>query len=157
MSRWTVILLIIITNIITLVLYNISLKNSCQKAKLDVIQTAAILYEEDLTLVEQHHQEPNLAGDKKTSLFTERKQNIEKICENFNDDFQPYIFNPEHLVVLQDRKVTWCPVFKAGSSTWMNIILDLSTIPEVSTLKPQYNEPRYSEFRDIVNKIQLPI
>ena len=80
MSRWTVILLIIITNIITLVLYNISLKNSCQKAKLDVIQTA-ILYEEDLTLVEQHHhQEPNLAGDKKTSLFTERKQNIGKIC-----------------------------------------------------------------------------
>ena len=156
MSRWTVILLIIITNIITLVLYNISLKNSCQKAKLDVIQTAK-LYEEDLTLVEQHHhQEPNLAGDKKTSLFTERKQNIEKICENFNDDFQPYIFNPEHLVVLQDRKVTWCPVFKAGSSTWMNIILDLSTIPEVSTLKPRYNEPQYSEFRDIVNKTQLP-
>ena len=24
------------------------------------------------------------------------------------------------------------------------------------TLKPGYNEPRYSEFRDIVNKTQLP-
>ena len=26
-----------------------------------------------------------------------------------------------------------------------------------STLKPRYNEPRYSEFHDIVNKTQLPI
>ena len=24
------------------------------------------------------------------------------------------------------------------------------------TLKPRYNKPQYSEFRDIVNKIQLP-
>ena len=26
----------------------------------------------------------------------------------------------------------------------------------VCTLKPRYNEPRYSEFRDMVNKTQLP-
>ena len=26
----------------------------------------------------------------------------------------------------------------------------------VGTLKPRYNEPRYSEFCDIVNKTQLP-
>ena len=26
----------------------------------------------------------------------------------------------------------------------------------VSTLKPRYNEPQYSEFRDIVNKTKLP-
>ena len=31
----------------------------------------------------------------------------------------------------------------------------LST-PSSSTLKPRYNEPRYSEFCDIVNKTQLP-
>ena len=128
MSRWTVILLIVITNIITLAIYNISFKNSCEKLKINVIQSSTTYDDEDLTL---EHQEPNLAGDKKTNLFTERKQNIGKICENFNDDFEPYIFNPEHLVVLQDRQVSWCPIFKAGSSTWMNIILDLSTIPKV--------------------------
>ena len=30
------------------------------------------------------------------------------------------------------------------------------TYANFSTLKPQYNKPQYSEFRDIVIKIQLP-
>ena len=45
-------------------------------------------------------------------------------------------------------------------SSWFyckkNILLRCCMIIMICTLKPQYNEPRYSEFRDIVNKTQLP-
>ena len=29
-------------------------------------------------------------------------------------------------------------------------------LEHISTLKPRYSEPQYSEFRDVVNKTQLP-
>ena len=32
----------------------------------------------------------------------------------------------------------------------------LVSIPTTEVLKPRYSEPQYSEFRDIVNKTQLP-
>ena len=34
--------------------------------------------------------------------------------------------------------------------------LSLVSIPTTEVLKPRYSEPQYSEFRDIVNKTQLP-
>ncbi len=44
---------------------------------------------------------------------------------------EPFSNDPAKLFVLQDRKLTWCPIFKAGSSTWLSLIFDLSTKPEV--------------------------
>ena len=38
----------------------------------------------------------------------------------------------------------------------LKIIFTSTFIYLDNTLKPWYNEPQYSEFRDIVNKIQLP-
>ena len=37
-----------------------------------------------------------------------------------------------------------------------NDFLSQYRIDYLSTLKPRYSEPRFSEFSDIVNKIQLP-
>ena len=66
------------------------------------------------------------------NLFTKRKQNIDKVCAYKKaHPTEPFINDPTHLLVLQDRNVAWCPVFKAGSSTWLTIILDLSSVSEV--------------------------
>ena len=66
------------------------------------------------------------------NLFTKRKQNIDKVCAyKKSHPTEPFINDPTHLLVLQDRNVAWCPVFKAGSSTWLTIILDLSSVSEV--------------------------
>ena len=47
-----------------------------------------------------------------------------------------------------------CPIqIHGGIRIWKN----LTTYKKQNTLKPRYNEPRYSEFRDIVNTIQLPL
>jgi len=65
------------------------------------------------------------------NLFTKRKQNIDKVCAyKKSHPTEPFINDPTHLLVLQDRNVAWCPVFKAGSSTWLTIILDLSSVSE---------------------------
>ena len=67
------------------------------------------------------------------NLFAKRKQNIDKVCAYKKaHPTEPFINDPTHLLVLQDRNVAWCPVFKAGSSTWLTIILDLSSVSEVS-------------------------
>ena len=61
-----------------------------------------------------------------SDLFVKRKQKIAKMHTNValtND--------PSHLMVLKDRNLAFCPVFKAGSSTWLTILLDLSSISEV--------------------------
>ena len=66
------------------------------------------------------------------NLFTKRKRNIDKVCAyKKSHPTEPFINDPTHLLVLQDRNVAWCPVFKAGSSTWLTIILDLSSVSEV--------------------------
>ena len=62
------------------------------------------------------------------SLFEKRKQNIDEFCEKEKKQpHEPLINDPSHLFVLQDRQITWCPVFKAGSSTWLAFTLELSS------------------------------
>ena len=38
---------------------------------------------------------------------------------------------------------------------WLNLLLEFKC-DHFSTLKPRYNEPQYSEFRELVKKTQLP-
>ena len=61
------------------------------------------------------------------SLFEKRKQNIAEFCEKEKKEpSEPLVNDPSHLFVLQDRRISWCPVFKAGSSTWLAFTLELS-------------------------------
>ena len=70
-------------------------------------------------------------------LFTKRKEHLDHQCEiKKSNPVEPFINDPSHLLVLPDRNVVWCPVFKAGSSTWLSIILDLSSVSKVCFLVP---------------------
>ena len=74
-----------------------------------------------------------------SDLFVKRKQNIAWYCEfkktltnkTLTND-QMFNWNTQFLLVLKDRNLAWCPVFKAGSSTWLTILLDLSSVSAVS-------------------------
>ena len=62
------------------------------------------------------------------SLFQKRKQNIDQTCDQIKKHpREPFVNDPTHLLVLQDRGISWCPVFKAGSSTWLAFTLELSS------------------------------
>ena len=66
------------------------------------------------------------------SLFKKRKENLEETCEKIKKNpREPFVNDPSHLFVLQDRGISWCPVFKAGSSTWLAFTLELSSKSEV--------------------------
>ena len=67
-----------------------------------------------------------------SDLFVKRKQNIARHC-NFKKTHTKEVLtnDPSNLMVLKDRNLAFCPVFKAGSSTWLTILLDLSSITEV--------------------------
>lgn len=68
-------------------------------------------------------------------LFTKRKDHLDHQCEiKKSNPVEPFINDPSHLLVLPDRNVVWCPVFKAGSSTWLSIILDLSSVSKARKL-----------------------
>ena len=67
-----------------------------------------------------------------SDLFVKRKQNIARHCALKKTLTNEVLTNdPSHLMVLKDRNLAFCPVFKAGSSTWLTILLDLSSISEV--------------------------
>ena len=67
-----------------------------------------------------------------SDLFVKRKQKIAQHCAWKKMHTNVALTNdPSHLMVLKDRNLAFCPVFKAGSSTWLTILLDLSSISEV--------------------------
>ena len=67
-----------------------------------------------------------------SDIFVKRKQKIAQHCNWKKTHTKEVLINdPSHLMVLKDRNLAFCPVFKAGSSTWLTILLDLSSISEV--------------------------
>ena len=64
--------------------------------------------------------------------FHKRKQIIDNFCQIKKRDHSiPFGFDPKHLFVLQDRGVAWCPVFKAGTTTMLSTLVDLSSKTKV--------------------------
>ena len=57
------------------------------------------------------------------SIFIERQLKIESLC---GEEFQSESIKSEHILVLKSHKLAWCPVFKAGSSTWISILLKMA-------------------------------
>ncbi len=75
---------------------------------------------------------PASSQDDLDATFQSRKQNMEAVCaEKKRHPTQPFVIDPAKLFVLQDRGIVWCPVFKAGSSTWLSTILELSSKSKV--------------------------
>lgn len=57
------------------------------------------------------------------TVFAQRRHLVDDKCQASK---QSKTFDPSKLFVLKDRHVEWCPVFKAGSSTWLSALVELS-------------------------------
>ena len=65
--------------------------------------------------------------DYNTSIFEQRQKRVKTFCDLKQNQNFWYQNEAEHLFVLKERNLVWCPIYKAGSSTWMNLMIDLST------------------------------
>lgn len=41
-----------------------------------------------------------------------------------------------NIILVRDNNILWCPVFKASSSTWLHHLLEISKLPEGSSIHP---------------------
>ena len=62
------------------------------------------------------------------SILKQRAQNLKNLCSKKNLH-QKHTF-PNELFVLKERNLAYCAVPKAGTSTWMTYLLDLSAKPQ---------------------------
>ena len=62
------------------------------------------------------------------SILKQRAQNLKNLCSKKNLH-QKHTF-PNELFVLKERNLAYCAVPKAGTSTWMTYLLDLSVKPQ---------------------------
>ena len=51
-----------------------------------------------------------------------RVKKVEEFCNSRNN----IACRVDHLLVLKERNLVWCPVYKSGSSAWMKILVHLS-------------------------------
>jgi len=76
------------------------------------------------------------------SMFQKRKQLINEVCQQTKKNpREPLVNDPSHLFILQDRGISWCPVFKAGSSTWLAFTLELSSKSPAAKAQIKKNYP----------------
>lgn len=71
-------------------------------------------------------------------LMKDRKQLLSKTCDSFrHKGILPRIRSSvyRNLIIMKERKILWCPVFKASSTTWLHYLLDISSLSK-ARLKP---------------------
>lgn len=69
-----------------------------------------------------------MAIDDFDDLMNQRTMQVERECQN--KSVKANIKTGENLYVLFDRKLVWCPVFKAASTNWMYNLLPLAGLGE---------------------------
>ena len=88
-------------------------------------------------------QEPKTIEDqenKKTlNMFEDRKNQVQNYCISIRNPPKMVSSYPQQLLVLKERQLVWCPVYKAGTSTWMTYLAQLSTKPNKSQLVKKYH------------------
>lgn len=76
--------------------------------------------------------QPQTTVNYTVDTFKKRRHKVQEYCgEKKKHPTMPFANDPTKLFVLRDRHVVYCPVFKAGSSTWLSILVDLSSKTEV--------------------------
>lgn len=63
-----------------------------------------------------------------SNLMSERISILSKHCENQTS--RPTIKSGEQLYLLWNKRLVWCPVYKAASTNWMHHMLYLSGLKE---------------------------
>ena len=59
------------------------------------------------------------------NIMKKRVQNIHEVCQRMKLS-EAYSSVPTRLFILKENNILYCPVFKAASSTWINIMLELA-------------------------------
>ena len=125
----TVTALVIVTNIITLAIYSsfnykisqneILWQPLPQPGQLNqIVQTGRVIQ----AVMEKEDE----------NLFEKRQNRLLNYCQEKKEHpNQPFSNDPSKLFVLKERNLVWCPVFKAGSSTWLSTLVDLSSKTKV--------------------------
>ena len=125
-----VVALVVVTNILTIAIFT-SFRNSVTRNEIlqplpqpgqlnQVVQTGRVIQ----AVMEK---EPN-----SIDLFEKRQERIDSYCAYKKEHPSgPFTNDPSKLFVLKDRHLVWCPVFKAGSSTWLSTLVDLSSKSKV--------------------------
>ena len=150
-----VVILVILTNVLTVTLFSTfkyeqnptsipgnsaskiqPLPQPNQLTKSQVIQTGRVIQsvmEDDATVDRTIAQQQLLEQHPKAVDFEKRKKILDSYCDyKRKQPVPPFTNDPTHLFILQDRGVLWCPVFKAGSSTWLSTLVDLSSKTQVN-------------------------
>ena len=66
-----------------------------------------------------------LSKSKFQDIMKKRIQNIHEVCQRMKLS-EAYSSVPTRLFILKENNILYCPVFKAASSTWINIMLELA-------------------------------
>ena len=66
-----------------------------------------------------------LSKSKFQDIMKKRIQNIHEVCQRMKLS-EAYSSVPTRLFILKEKNILYCPVFKAASSTWINIMLELA-------------------------------
>ena len=61
--------------------------------------------------------------------FEARTKRVDQFCEVWKQNRNVINFNLDNLLILKERNLLWCPVYKAGTSTWMRYLVELSNLP----------------------------
>ena len=76
---------------------------------------------------------------KTLNIFKERKMQVQNYCSSLQNPPRMVNSSPKQMLVLKERRLVWCPVYKAGTSTWMTYLAQLSTKPNKSPLLEKYH------------------
>ena len=94
------------------------------------LKEAKTIFQPSKTIVKptQNPKGPNTILEPSQSILKQRAQNLKNLCSKKNLH-QKHTF-PNELFVLKERNLAYCAVPKAGTSTWMTYLLDLSAKPQ---------------------------
>ena len=66
------------------------------------------------------------------SLMEDRRARLEAGCNEMRRRGVPPTKNYPNVIVMKEKDVVWCPVFKAASSTWLKYLFETSSLTEAS-------------------------
>ena len=72
----------------------------------------------------------------KESYFERRRTHLKTVCEEVKTSGEnlplpmpnSWFAFPSNLLVLKERNLVWCPVYKAATSTWMSYLVQFSSL-----------------------------
>ena len=87
--------------------------------------------------IEVRNNSDELKISKLQSIFEERRKSTENFCEDLKANgikwpspMDGWFAFPSNLLVLKERNLVWCPVFKSATSTWMTFLVKLSSLSD---------------------------